>query len=78
MSVTEYVNRMRVALARELLTGSRLDMERVAERAGYGSCPPAPPRLGPAQRDRAPGGEKPPALIDGAFASRSPPGRLPS
>lgn len=37
MSVTEYVNRMRVAVARELLTGSRLDMESVAERAGFAS-----------------------------------------
>jgi transcriptional regulator GlxA family with amidase domain len=37
MSVTDYVNRMRVALARELLTGSRLDMETVAERSGFGS-----------------------------------------
>ncbi len=37
MSVTEYVNRIRVALARELLTGSRLDMESVAERAGFAS-----------------------------------------
>lgn len=37
MSVTDYVNRMRVALARELLTGSRLDIETVAERAGFGS-----------------------------------------
>lgn len=38
MSVTEYVNRMRVALAKELLTGSRLDVEAVAERAGFGSA----------------------------------------
>ncbi|QPC95843.1 GlxA family transcriptional regulator [Mesorhizobium sp. INR15] len=37
MSVTEYVNRMRVALAREILAGPRLDMETVAERAGYAS-----------------------------------------
>jgi transcriptional regulator GlxA family with amidase domain len=37
MSVTDYVNRMRVALARELLTGSRLDMETVAERSGFRS-----------------------------------------
>ncbi len=37
MSVTEYVNRMRVALARELLIGSRLDMESVAQRAGFTS-----------------------------------------
>lgn len=38
MSVTDYVNRMRVALARELLNGSRLDVETVAERAGFGSA----------------------------------------
>jgi transcriptional regulator GlxA family with amidase domain len=37
MSVTEYVNRIRVALAQEFLTGSRLDMESVAERAGFAS-----------------------------------------
>ncbi|HEY4250488.1 MAG TPA: helix-turn-helix domain-containing protein [Roseomonas sp.] len=38
MSVTDYVNRMRVALARDLLAGSRLDMEMVAERAGFASA----------------------------------------
>ena len=38
MSVTAYVNRMRIALARELLLGSPLDIEHVAERAGYGSA----------------------------------------
>lgn len=37
MSVTDYVNRMRVALASEILTGSRADMESVAERVGFGS-----------------------------------------
>lgn len=37
MSVTAYVNLMRVALARELLAGSRLDIESVAERAGFAS-----------------------------------------
>jgi transcriptional regulator GlxA family with amidase domain len=37
MSVTAYVNLMRVALARELLAGSRLDIETVAERAGFAS-----------------------------------------
>ncbi|BBE71470.1 GlxA family transcriptional regulator [Oharaeibacter diazotrophicus] len=61
MSVTDYVNRMRVALARELVRGSRLDMEAVAERVGYGSARqfrrawarfhPAPP-----SRTRADGG----------------------
>lgn len=38
MSVTEYVNRMRIALARELVTQSRLDMESVAERSGFASA----------------------------------------
>lgn len=38
MSVTDYVSRMRVALARELLTGSRLDMETIADRAGFASA----------------------------------------
>jgi transcriptional regulator GlxA family with amidase domain len=38
MSVTDYVNRMRIALARELLIGSRLDMESVAEKAGFASA----------------------------------------
>lgn len=37
MSVTDYVNGLRIALARELVTGSRLDMESVAERAGFAS-----------------------------------------
>ena len=37
MSVTDYVNRMRLALARELLAGSRLDIETIAERAGFAS-----------------------------------------
>jgi transcriptional regulator GlxA family with amidase domain len=38
MSVIDYVNRMRIALARELLTGSQLDIEAVAERAGFASA----------------------------------------
>jgi transcriptional regulator GlxA family with amidase domain len=38
MSVIDYVNRMRIALARELVLGSRLDMESVAERAGFSSA----------------------------------------
>lgn len=37
MSVVDYVARMRVALARQLLAGSRLDIESVAERSGFGS-----------------------------------------
>ena len=38
LSVTDYVNRLRVALARDLLAQTRLDMERVAERSGFGSA----------------------------------------
>jgi transcriptional regulator GlxA family with amidase domain len=38
MSVVDYVNRMRVALAGQLLAGSRLDIETVAERAGFASA----------------------------------------
>lgn len=37
LSVTDYVNRMRIALARELVLGSRLDIERIAEKAGFAS-----------------------------------------
>ncbi len=37
MSVTDYVNRMRVALAGEILSGGRADMETVAERSGFAS-----------------------------------------
>ncbi|MCB1776066.1 MAG: helix-turn-helix domain-containing protein [Candidatus Competibacteraceae bacterium] len=37
LSVTDYVNRMRIALARELVAGSRLDMETIAERTGFAS-----------------------------------------
>jgi transcriptional regulator GlxA family with amidase domain len=37
-SPLDYVQRMRVALARELLVNSRLDIERVAERAGFSSA----------------------------------------
>jgi transcriptional regulator GlxA family with amidase domain len=37
-SPLDYVQRMRVALARELLTNSRLDLERVAERSGFSSA----------------------------------------
>ncbi|HEY5806591.1 MAG TPA: helix-turn-helix domain-containing protein [Povalibacter sp.] len=37
-SPLDYVQRMRVALARELLTNSRLDIERVAERSGFNSA----------------------------------------
>ena len=37
MSLPDYVNRLRVALAHELLAHTRLDMERVAERSGFAS-----------------------------------------
>src|SRR5271163_193447 len=37
MSITDYRNRLRVALARELLSQTKLDMESVAERSGFGS-----------------------------------------
>jgi transcriptional regulator GlxA family with amidase domain len=38
MNVIDYVNRMRVAVARQLLTDTRLGMEMVAERAGFTSA----------------------------------------
>lgn len=38
MSPLDYVNRLRVAIARELIGQSSLDMETVAERAGFGSA----------------------------------------
>ena len=38
MSVTEYVNRLRVTLARQMIAGTRFDMEAVAERSGFGSA----------------------------------------
>ncbi|MBR0557371.1 helix-turn-helix domain-containing protein [Ciceribacter sp. L1K23] len=37
MSVVDYVNLMRVTLARDLISQSRLDMESVAQRAGFAS-----------------------------------------
>jgi transcriptional regulator GlxA family with amidase domain len=37
MSIAEYTNRLRVALAQELLRETNLDMERVAEKAGFSS-----------------------------------------
>jgi transcriptional regulator GlxA family with amidase domain len=37
MSIPDYLNRLRVALAAELLSGTRLDMERIAERVGFAS-----------------------------------------
>ncbi len=37
MSVIDYVNGMRIALARELVVGSQIDMEHVAERSGFAS-----------------------------------------
>ena len=38
MGITDYVNRLRVALARELISETRLDMEHVAERSGFASA----------------------------------------
>jgi transcriptional regulator GlxA family with amidase domain len=37
MSIKDYTNRLRVALAKELLSETRLDMEGVAERVGFAS-----------------------------------------
>jgi transcriptional regulator GlxA family with amidase domain len=37
-SVTLFTNRMRLALGRELVAGPRLDMEAIAERAGFASA----------------------------------------
>jgi len=37
MSITDYKNRLRVTLAYELIRQTQLDMENVAERAGFGS-----------------------------------------
>jgi transcriptional regulator GlxA family with amidase domain len=37
MSITDYRNRLRVALARELLGHTRLDMEHIADRVGFAS-----------------------------------------
>jgi transcriptional regulator GlxA family with amidase domain len=37
MSITDYRNRLRATLARELISQTRLDIEEVAERAGFGS-----------------------------------------
>jgi len=37
MSIPDYINKLRVALAQQLLTETRLDMERVAERSGFAS-----------------------------------------
>jgi transcriptional regulator GlxA family with amidase domain len=38
MSVTEYKNNLRVALARQMLSQTEMDMEQVAEKAGFGSA----------------------------------------
>ncbi|WP_421565277.1 GlxA family transcriptional regulator [Ochrobactrum sp. EDr1-4] len=37
MSVTDYANRLKISLAREMLANSGLDMESVAERSGFAS-----------------------------------------
>jgi transcriptional regulator GlxA family with amidase domain len=36
-SIADYINRLRVARAKELLSQTRLDIERVAEGAGFAS-----------------------------------------
>ncbi|MDQ2833693.1 MAG: helix-turn-helix domain-containing protein [Acidobacteriota bacterium] len=38
MHITDYKNRLKVALARELISQTSLDMEQVAERSGFGSA----------------------------------------
>jgi transcriptional regulator GlxA family with amidase domain len=38
MGIPEYVNRLRVALAHELVVETRLDIERIAERTGFASA----------------------------------------
>jgi transcriptional regulator GlxA family with amidase domain len=37
MNITGYINNLRVALAHQLLTSSRMDIERIAERTGFSS-----------------------------------------
>ena len=37
INVTDYINRLRVTLARELVNQTQLDIEHIAERAGFGS-----------------------------------------
>jgi len=37
MSINDYKNRLRIALAHEFLTQTRFDMERIAESSGFGS-----------------------------------------
>jgi transcriptional regulator GlxA family with amidase domain len=63
MHLADYRNRLRAALARELIGQTRLDMERVAERAGFASTRQfrrvwrtlydSPPRAARARRARA-------------------------
>jgi transcriptional regulator GlxA family with amidase domain len=72
MSVTTYVNRVRVALARQLVMGSRLDIETVAERCGFQSTRQLRRAWGrlhdlPPSRARADGGGD---ERDAAFAAR--------
>ncbi|MGN7770080.1 GlxA family transcriptional regulator [Phyllobacterium sp. 22552] len=38
MSIPDYLNRLRIALAREILSNTRLDMEGVADRTGFASA----------------------------------------
>jgi transcriptional regulator GlxA family with amidase domain len=37
MSITTFINGLRVALAHQLLKSSRLDIERIAEKTGFAS-----------------------------------------
>ncbi len=72
MSVTTYVNRMRVALARQLVMGSHLDIETVAERSGFQSTRQLRRAWGrlydlPPSRTRAEGGAE---ARDAALTSR--------
>lgn len=81
MSVPDYLNRLRVALAQELLTHTRLDMERVAERAGYASSRqlrrawsrfhPTAPREARRPISAAPEAERPTRQRSGARTRRS-------
>ncbi|MGU3421068.1 GlxA family transcriptional regulator [Methylobacterium sp. D54C] len=87
MTVTDAVNRSRVALARDLIAQSDLGLERVAERAGFGSArhmrrvwrqfhAAAPSRLraGPADGASAPVRPRHPARHLSLRAERSNPG----
>ena len=66
MTVTEYANSLRIALARELLGQTQLDMERVAERSGLRVHAPVAPRLAPDPLRVPPPGAPPGATPLGA------------